>query len=491
MFRRLFNLDGGSSKKSKRLTIYIEPPVQQGYNHNFNDKVQPLIVVRGTREKPGMVEATVTLELDMACEGDEVEIQFRAVIGSKISVKGGGFSVSLSEQVLQRKRWILPVTKLGPHVIAAGTYSRQVCTIIEPNWPSSCTEHSEGFVQYSIHAQITRMSVTKVAMPILTATQEFLVLNLNNSCENYSNYNNYNQCNNFSKFNFHGKENYSNSNISNISYITRNKHNYSNSCLSNISYSNLNRQNFSNLNNMNFSNSCLSNVSYNSHNKQNFGNSCLSNVSYNNHNKHNYTNSGMSNINYNNHNKHSNYSNSINSNASYSIRTKHSFFMLPNSTVGALPATSTPHSVSVLSPKKSVPIEMAIPSETLVFGQRVPITIVVNPFNEWTPFAGQEIVVMEARFGIEQTRHARSANRIIKDKIVKDFAEIHVPSTCMGSWPQIGFQIVHPAPAPDAGEPPAEYHPIAAFSFECDEFPLIFDQMDPRQEKKLSTFNVK
>ncbi|KAG0002030.1 hypothetical protein BGZ79_003697 [Entomortierella chlamydospora] len=323
-------MDGGSNKKSKRLTIYIEPPAQQDYNNNFDDKVQPLIVVRGTREKPGMVEATVTLEVDTACEGDEVEIQFRAVIGSKISVKGGGFSVSLSEQVLQRKRWILPVTKLGPYVIAAGVYSRQVCTMIETNWPSSCTEHSEGFVQYSFHAQITKVSAAKVAMPILTASQEFLVLNLNNSCENYSNYNNYNQYNNFSKFNFHGKENYSKSDISNISYIPRNKHNY----------------------------------------------------------------------------------------------------------MGVLPGTSTPHSVSVLSPEKSVPIEMSIPSETLVFGQRVPITIAVNPFSEWTPFAGQEIVVMEARFGIEQKRHARSANRIIKDKIVKNFTEIHVPSTRMGSWPQ-------------------------------------------------------
>ncbi|KAF9399522.1 hypothetical protein BGX21_006118 [Mortierella sp. AD011] len=359
MFRRLFNMDGSSSKKSKRLTIYIEPPAQQDYNNNFDDKAQPLIVVRGTREKPGMVEATVTLEVDTACEGDEVEILFRAVIGSKISAK--------------------------------------------------------------------------VAMPILTASQEFLVLNLNNSCENYSNYNNYNQCNKFSKFNFHGKENY----------------------------------------------------------------------------------------------------------------------------MGVLPGTSIPHSVSVLSPEKSVPIEMSIPSETLVFGQRVPITIAVNPFSEWTPFAGQEIVVMEARFGIEQKRHARSANRIIKDKIVKSFMEIHVPSTRMGSWPQsrngwkrtvsiklpaaasftgksksvrpgqsnsplllsqslqsryydishklivslkvrtsgekdkqaeeielhLGFQVVHPAPAPDAGEPPTEYHPVAAFSFESDEIPLIFDQMDPRQEK--------
>ncbi|KAF9172147.1 hypothetical protein BGX20_006275 [Mortierella sp. AD010] len=358
-------------------------------------------------------------------------------------------------------------------------------------------------------------------MPILTASQEFLVLNLNNSCENYSNYNNYNQCNKFSKFNFHGKENYSKSDISNISYIPRNKHNYSNSCLSNISYSNLNRQNLSN--------------------------SCLSNVSYDNRSKHNY---GMSNI------GHNNYNNGINSNP-YNIRTKHSFFILPNPTVGVLPGTSIPHSVSVLSPEKSVPIEMSIPSETLVFGQRVPITIAVNPFSEWTPFAGQEIVVMEARFGIEQKRHARSANRIIKDKIVKSFMEIHVPSTRMGSWPQsrngwkrtvsiklpaaasftgksksvrpgqsnsplllsqslqsryydishklivslkvrtsgekdkqaeeielhLGFQVVHPAPAPDAGEPPTEYHPVAAFSFESDEIPLIFDQMDPRQEK--------
>lgn len=64
------------------------------------------------------------------------------------------------------------------------------------------------------------------------------------------------------------------------------------------------------------------------------------------------------------------------------------------------------------------------------------MTIVMNPFSEWTPFAGQEVVVMDATFGIEQIRHARSANRIIKDRIYKDYTELYVPSTCIGSWPQ-------------------------------------------------------
>ncbi|KAF9116466.1 hypothetical protein BGX27_002498 [Mortierella sp. AM989] len=439
MFKRLFRLDGASCKKNKRLTIYVESPAQQDYYRSYDVNPYSLVLVRGTREKPGMVQATVTLELDTACEGDEV---------------------------LQRKRWVLPVTKLGPHVISAGTYSRQVSALIEPSWPSSCMEHPEGFVQYSFHARITKMSVTKATMPLLTTSQEFLVLNLNNSCENYSNYNDYNQCNSVSKFNLHGKENYSNSCVSNISYSSNNKHNYSNSCLSNVSYSNLGRQNFSN--------SCHNNVSYNHHNKHLLNNTYISNNAYNSLNKHHYGNNGIGNAGYNNHNNHNNYGNSVSSNISYNIRTKHSFFILPNSTVGALPAASTPHTVSVLSPKKSVPMEMSIPSETLVFGQRVPITIVVNPFSEWTPFVGQEIVVMEARFGIEQTRHARSANRIIKDKIIKDFAEINVPST-------FDFQIVHPGP--EAGGPFAEYHPIAAFSFECDEIPLVFDQTDPRQER--------
>ncbi|KAF8949797.1 hypothetical protein BGZ46_004939, partial [Entomortierella lignicola] len=432
MFKRLFNLDSAPNKKTGRLTIDIESSEQQDYTRGFNEKVGSLVVIRGTKERPGLVQATVTLELDTPWEGDEVEIQFRAVIGSKISAKGSGFNISLSEQVLQRKRWVLPVTKLGPNLISAGIYTHQVCTIIEPNWPSSSTEHAEGFVRYSFCAQITRMSATKTTTPILITVQEFLVLNLNSSCENYSNYNNYNQCNNFSKFDFHGKESYNDSIMGGISYSNRSS--YNKSFLSNISYSNLNRPSLSNLNIRNLSNTCLSSIGFSNHKKQDINNSYISNAGYKNHTKHKYTTgSSMSNISYNNHN---NYSNSVNSSASYRINTKPGFPMLPNSTVGVLPATSTPHSVSVLSPKKSVPIEMTIPSETLVFGQRVPITIAVSPFSEWTSFAGQELIVMEARFGIEQTRHARSANRIVKDKIIKDFSEIYVPSTYMGSWPQ-------------------------------------------------------
>lgn len=95
-----------------------------------------------------------------------------------------------------------------------------------------------------------------------------------------------------------------------------------------------------------------------------------------------------------------------------------------------------PHSTLVVSPKKSLPVQVSIPSETLMFGQGVPITIHAYPFEEDSSFAGQEAVIMEARFRVQEVRHARSSNHTIKDRLVKDIVELRVPGTLMGSWPQ-------------------------------------------------------
>jgi hypothetical protein len=75
-----------------------------------------------------------------------------------------------------------------------------------------------------------------------------------------------------------------------------------------------------------------------------------------------------------------------------------------------------------------------------MFGKRVPVTVHLQPFQEEggvsSPFAGQEIVVMDARFGIQETRTARSANTIVSSKVSKTYVEINAPGTSMGSWPQ-------------------------------------------------------
>ncbi|KAG0007159.1 hypothetical protein BGZ65_001704 [Modicella reniformis] len=260
------------------------------------DTKKPLVLVRGTKERPGFVQATITLELDGTTEGDEVEIIFKAVIGSKVPIQGGLWdSESRSEEVLQKKRWIMPVKKAGPKTIAAGTYKHEVFTTIDPSWPSSCTTQTEGYVQYTFQAQITTTSITRVAVALLSTTQEFLVIN-------------------------------------------------------------------------------------------------------------------------------------------------HNLPMLPSSpsllSPSPYPPTYTPHSTLVVSDQKSLPVQVSIPSETLMFGQSVPVTIQVHPFKEDSRFVGQEVVIMEARFRIQETRHARSTNHSIKDKLVKDIVELKVPGTSMGSWPQ-------------------------------------------------------
>ncbi|KAF8924001.1 hypothetical protein BGZ58_002289 [Dissophora ornata] len=440
----------GQGKKPKRLSIHIETPGPshpQMLTQQQEGEKEALTIIRGTKERPGFVQAIVTLELDHDTPGDEVEIVFKAVVGSRIPVKGGNamFTMSVSEQVLQKKRWILPVNKPTPHLIQAGTYTHQVFAIIEPSWPSSTTtaaasaaassnnNPSEGFVQYSFQAQILKMGLTKILLPVLTTSKEFQVLNYEQPLR-----------------------------------------------------------------------------------------------------------SGLS-------------------------------------------PSSTPHSVMMVSSKKNLPIEIAVPSDKLMFGQNVPVTIHVHPFQEGSAFEGQEVVIMETRFGIQETRHARSLNPIIKDKWIKESVEMTVPGTSMGSWPQsrngwkrtvkvmmpksgleplstekprprsrlgqklglgpgqgpglgfvvgqgvksssssssgpllmaslrskyydvthqlvialkvrtsgekdkqaedveirLDFQIIHPMP--EGLDTSAEYHAVAAFSFESDEIPIFFDQMDARTE---------
>ncbi|KAF9352741.1 hypothetical protein BGX34_012001 [Mortierella sp. NVP85] len=304
----------GRDRKNKTLTIDIEtlgktsspmppspttsssPPTSvSSPASSTQDIKKPLVLVRGTKERPGFVQATVTLELDSSTEGDEVEIIFKAVVGSKVPSQGALWeNESRSEQILQQKRWVMPVRKAGAKTIAAGIYRHQVFTTIDHSWPSSCTTQPEGFVQYMFQAQI--MATTHAA-PLLSTTQEFLVINHHPTTQP-----------------------------------------------------------------------------------------------------------------------------TPPSNSLYSWGRNHS--------------SVVPHSTLVVSPKKSLPVQVSIPSETLMFGQGVPITIDVYPFKEDSSFAGQEAVIMEARFRIQEVRHARSSNHTIKDKLVKDVVELKVPGTFMGSWPQ-------------------------------------------------------
>ncbi|KAF9906682.1 hypothetical protein BX616_000656, partial [Lobosporangium transversale] len=394
---------------------------------------------------PGFVQATVTLDLEAACEGDEVEIEFTAIVGSRVSVSGAGlargggaFAVSQSEQVLQRKQWVFPnLVKAGPHTIAAGQYTHQVVTVIEPFWPSSCTQHPEGFVQYSFHAQILRMnkppsfattihsnyssnsynnsnnsSSNKGPASILSATKEFMVMNYSYDSLSYD-------MSGSSAFGGIGigpmpprasfSSCSSNSNSLHGSSSINSHRTSTTSAASSVSFSGSSSGSPKSLS---YIHPCSTNTLHSR---------ALSRSSFN--------------------NPSSYFNPNISPRLSPCLSPVHPGLSAGGHSinVGGLGLVPTPHShfTTILSPKKLVPIEVAIPSETLHFGQTVPVTITVHPFMEGTMFSGQEVVIMDAHFGVLETRHARSANSsTMKDKVVRERVDLFVPNTCVGSWPQ-------------------------------------------------------
>ncbi|KAF9190497.1 hypothetical protein BGZ51_008536 [Haplosporangium sp. Z 767] len=277
MFKKLLRLDSLPKKSSKSLTIHLET---DGVIHGQGQQLssQSLAIVKGSQECPGYIQATVTFETGNECAGDEVEIVFKAVVGSKVS---------------------------GPHKIAPGKYTRKVYAVIDPSWPSSCT-HADGFVRYSFHAQLSKIvsasnisintnsnnshaaPLSKFSSSILKTSKEFLVANYNLPMTSY----------------------------------------------------------------------------------------------------------------------------------------------LP-------PELTPPLTVKALWKKKTLPVELSIPSENVTLGQTIPLTIHMRPIKEGTYYYGQEILVLESRFMIYELRHIRSTQSEMNAKVVKvpiDLAVAGVAS--MAPWPQ-------------------------------------------------------
>ncbi|KAF9196848.1 hypothetical protein BGZ50_005922 [Haplosporangium sp. Z 11] len=310
MFKKLLRLDSLPKKSSKSLTIHLET---DGVIHGQGQQLssQSLAIVKGSQECPGYIQATVTFETGNECAGDEVEIVFKAVVGSKVSVSDGlqmmesMCTMHTSEHIIQKRRWFLPLETTGPHKIAPGKYTRKVYAVIDPSWPSSCT-HADGFVRYSFHAQLSKVvsasnisintnsnnshaaPLSKFSSSILKTSKEFLVANYNLPMTSY----------------------------------------------------------------------------------------------------------------------------------------------LP-------PELTPPLTVKALWKKKTLPVELSIPSENVTLGQTIPLTIHMRPIKEGTYYYGQEILVLESRFMIYELRHIRSTQSEMNAKVVKvpiDLAVAGVAS--MAPWPQ-------------------------------------------------------
>ncbi|KAG0255805.1 hypothetical protein BG011_004928 [Mortierella polycephala] len=314
MFKKLLRLDSSPKKSSKSLTIHLETDnVVRGQNQQLSS--QSLAIVQGSQELPGYIQATVTFETANECVGDEVEIVFKAVVGSKTpgvatSVPDGlqmeqMCTLHISEHIIQKRRWLLPLETTGPHKIAPGKYVRKVYAVIDPSWPSSCT-HAGGFVRYSFHAQLSK---------VVSA--------------------------------------------SNISINTNNNNNHTAPP--------------------------------------------------------------------------SKFSSSILKTSKEFLVANYNLPMTPN----LPPELTPPFTVKALWKKKSLPVELSIPSENVTLGQTIPLTMHMRPIKEGTYCYGQGIHVLESRFMIYELRHIRTTLGGLNTKVVKVPVDLTVAGVAsMAPWPQ-------------------------------------------------------
>ncbi|KAI8594688.1 hypothetical protein EDD21DRAFT_449196 [Dissophora ornata] len=163
-----------SSKKSMRLSIQVhgDSLIDMGTN--------PLPVFYSTLETPAEVLATVTFETDQECAGREVEITYRASATYKAPVQSQTVVFLESEQLFQKKRWLMDLDRPKEGRVAKGTYTKDISVTIDPLWPSSAKTHphynGEGWIKYIFEAKFTKTSMGSQT-PVLTESQEIWIMN--------------------------------------------------------------------------------------------------------------------------------------------------------------------------------------------------------------------------------------------------------------------------------------------------------------------------
>ncbi|KAG0338323.1 hypothetical protein BG000_004233 [Podila horticola] len=126
-------------------------------------------VIYATPEAPTQITASITFECDLDCMGDTFDLTFKAAAGVKvndmitndIADNQGNFdhrTGSIYEEVLQKKRWELPLPRLEgqPRVIPKGVYTNKVRVVLNPLLPSS-SRHRHDWVEYQFCAQLTKV----------------------------------------------------------------------------------------------------------------------------------------------------------------------------------------------------------------------------------------------------------------------------------------------------------------------------------------------
>ncbi|KAG0031337.1 hypothetical protein BGZ81_001365 [Podila clonocystis] len=147
-------------------------------------------VIYATPEAPAQVIASITFECDLDCMGDTFDVTFKAEAGVKvndmitndIADNQGNFdhrTGSIYEEVLQKKRWELPLPRLEgqPRVIPKGKYTNKVRIILDPLLPSS-SRHRRDWIEYQFCAQLTKVDTfSRSSSYTVQQTQRIWVLN--------------------------------------------------------------------------------------------------------------------------------------------------------------------------------------------------------------------------------------------------------------------------------------------------------------------------
>ncbi|KAF9204944.1 hypothetical protein BGZ59_000773 [Podila verticillata] len=147
-------------------------------------------VIYATPEAPAQVIASITFECDLDCMGDTFDVTFKAAAGVKVNDmitndtadNQGNFdhrTGSIYEEVLQKKRWELPLPRLEgqPRVIPKGKYTQRIRVVLDPLLPSS-SRHRRDWVEYQFVAQLTKIDpFSRSSSYTVQQTQQIWVLN--------------------------------------------------------------------------------------------------------------------------------------------------------------------------------------------------------------------------------------------------------------------------------------------------------------------------
>ncbi|KAK3810519.1 MAG: hypothetical protein JOS17DRAFT_764140 [Linnemannia elongata] len=165
-----------SSTKDKRISIEVHSD-----NYITVDN-RPIPVFFSNLEVPAVIQATVTFDNDQDCQGQDVEINYKATIVYEVTMMTAFQSKSKIHHNLQRKRWTMnDLVRPTPGTIAAGRYTKTVTATIDPLWPSSGVTSASikgmGWVRYTFEASLVKVSLGALSPVVATLPYEVWVVN--------------------------------------------------------------------------------------------------------------------------------------------------------------------------------------------------------------------------------------------------------------------------------------------------------------------------